>query len=99
MQAPVNHTDVDNRQVRDKTAVRDESRKEREQLDHDEQELSFKIAIDCTARVILKGKATQEAIDKLVALLDLQKDVFPTRASLQSETVNLPNEIGSQGIR
>jgi hypothetical protein len=46
--------------------------------------LVFKISRDSEARVIFNGQVTQEAIDKLAALLNLSKDVYPTAAELQA---------------
>jgi hypothetical protein len=45
-------------------------------------ELRFNISRDSEAQVIFHGPVTQEAIDKLAKLLELQKDTFPTRAEL-----------------
>jgi hypothetical protein len=46
-------------------------------------ELRFKISRNSEAHVSFTGQVTQEAIEKLAALLDLQKDSFPTRAELE----------------
>lgn len=43
--------------------------------------LSFRLAAQSTARVVLTGTVTQEAIEKLIALLSLSKDVYPTKAA------------------
>jgi hypothetical protein len=45
--------------------------------------LVFKISRDSEARVIFNGQVTQEAIDKLAALLGLSKDTYPTKAELE----------------
>jgi hypothetical protein len=45
--------------------------------------LDVNISTDAEARVILSGKVTQEAIDLLVAVLELQKRTFPTEAQLK----------------
>ena len=45
--------------------------------------LDINISTDAEARVILSGKVTQEAIDLLVAVLELQKRTFPTDAQLK----------------
>lgn len=45
--------------------------------------LVFKISRDSEARVIFNGQVTQEAIDKLAALLNLSKDSYPTKAELE----------------
>lgn len=44
----------------------------------EDQELRFKISADSEARVIFKGEVTQQAIEKLIKLLDLSKDTFPS---------------------
>ncbi len=44
--------------------------------------LRFSIARDSVAQITFNGPITQEAIEKLSALLDLQKDTFPTAAEL-----------------
>jgi len=41
--------------------------------------LSYRIAADCSARIQFDGPVTQEAIKKLVALLELNADVFPKK--------------------
>jgi hypothetical protein len=46
-------------------------------------ELRFNISRDSEAQVIFYGPVTQEAIDKLAKLLELQKDTFPTRDELE----------------
>lgn len=45
--------------------------------------LAFKISRDSEARVFFSGQVTQEAIEKLSALLDLSKDAYPTKAELE----------------
>lgn len=50
----------------------------------DESELKFNISRDSQARVIFKGRVTQEAIEKLAAMLELQKDTFPTKDELEA---------------
>lgn len=46
-------------------------------------ELRFNISRDSQAIVVFTGSVTQEAIEKLAALLELQKDTFPTKAELE----------------
>jgi hypothetical protein len=46
-------------------------------------QLRFNISRDSEAQVIFTGPVTQEAIEKLAALLQLQKDTFPTQEELQ----------------
>lgn len=48
-----------------------------------DKELIFNISRETEAQVSFRGPVTQEAIEKLAALLDLQKDTFPTNAELQ----------------
>jgi hypothetical protein len=45
--------------------------------------LIFKLSRDSEARVVFSGRVTQEAIDKLAALLNLSKDAYPTKAELE----------------
>jgi hypothetical protein len=55
--------------------------------------LSFKISRDSDVQIRFSGKVTQEAITKLISLLDLSKDVYPTREELSKgpETeINIP---------
>lgn len=47
------------------------------------QHLQFSISRDSEAQIIFSGAVTQEAIEKLTALLELQKDTFPTQAELE----------------
>jgi hypothetical protein len=49
-----------------------------------ERELKLNISRDTQARVIFTGPVTQEAVEKLAALLDMQKDTFPTKAELEA---------------
>jgi len=44
--------------------------------------LAFKLSRDSEARVVFSGQVTQEAIDKLAALLNLSKDAYPTKEEL-----------------
>lgn len=41
-------------------------------------ELRLKISRNCEAKVTFSGTVTQDAITKLVALLEMSKDTFPT---------------------
>lgn len=41
------------------------------------QTLSYRIAVDCTARLEFDGQVTQEGLEKLISLLELNADVFP----------------------
>jgi hypothetical protein len=52
--------------------------------------LSFKISQDSEARIVFSGHVTQEAIEKLIRLLDVSKDTFPTKA--QAEALPMPVE-------
>ena len=48
--------------------------------------VGFKLTEECGALVEFKGQVTQEAIEKLVAYLNLSKDAYPKRASLEQKT-------------
>jgi hypothetical protein len=52
-------------------------------LPQGESVLVFKISRDTEARVFFTGQVTQEAIDKLSALLNLSKDAYPMKAELE----------------
>lgn len=41
------------------------------------QSLLYRIAVDCTARIEFDGQVTQEGLEKLISLLELNADVFP----------------------
>lgn len=45
-------------------------------------DLSFKISRDSIVKIRFSGPVTQEAIEKLVSLLNLSKDVYPTAAEI-----------------
>jgi hypothetical protein len=74
-------------------------------------ELAFKLSRGSEARVVIYGEASQEAIEKLTSLLDLQKDTFPTREELErpqarfatwknkdhDQPVTIVGELGEQG--
>ena len=47
-----------------------------------DKELIFNISRETEAQVSFRGPVTQEAIEKLSALLELQKDTFPTQAEI-----------------
>jgi hypothetical protein len=57
-------------------------------IPRDGKELRFNISRGSEAQVIFTGPVTQEAIDKLARLLELQKDTFPTEAELQQQPEN-----------
>lgn len=44
-----------------------------------EQTLLYRISEDCTVQIQFNGPATQEAIKKLIALLEVNTDVFPKK--------------------
>ncbi len=48
--------------------------------------LQFRISEDCVVRMQFNGSVTQEGIEKLVALLKLNADVYPTKESQKSST-------------
>lgn len=43
------------------------------------QTLLERIGVDCTARIEFDGPVTQEELEKLIALIKLNADVFPTK--------------------
>ena len=45
---------------------------------------SLNLSRDSDARVVIYGRPSQEAIDKLSKFLELQKDTFPTKAELEA---------------
>lgn len=47
-------------------------------------EWSLNLSRDSDARVVIYGRPSQEAIDKLSKFLELQKDTFPTKAELEA---------------
>jgi hypothetical protein len=47
--------------------------------------LAFKISKDSEARIVFSGQVTQEAVAKLLALLELSKDTFPTQGELATK--------------
>jgi hypothetical protein len=51
-----------------------------------EETLQFRISEDCVVRMQFNGSVTQEGIEKLVALLKLNADVYPTKESQKSST-------------
>jgi len=46
--------------------------------------LRLNVGRDVEAHIVFNGPVTQEAIDKLAKLLEIQKDTFPTQAELDS---------------
>lgn len=46
-------------------------------------ELSFKLSRDSDAKITIYGEASQEAIKKLRALLELSEDTFPTKEEIE----------------
>jgi hypothetical protein len=51
-------------------------------------QLRFNISRDSEAQVIFRGPVTQEAIEKLAALLELQKDTFPKQVELDAKELD-----------
>lgn len=49
--------------------------------DEGDEVLDFRLAKESKAKVVFTGEVTQEAIDKLIALLNLSKDGYPTQAT------------------
>jgi len=63
-------------------------------------QLRFNISRDSEAQVIFSGPVTQEAIDKLAKMLELQKDTFPTMAELAATEIKaeaVPEEAEAKG--
>ena len=54
----------------------------------DKSELKLKISTISEAKIIFSGPVTQEAIAKLIALLDLSMDTFPTRAEVEKKGID-----------
>jgi hypothetical protein len=54
------------------------------------QELKFRLSPDSDVRLIFRGEVTQEAVTKLMKLLDLSMDTFPTQASLRAPALEIP---------
>lgn len=52
-------------------------------------ELSFKLSRDSDAKITIYGEASQEAIKKLRALLELSEDTFPTKAEIERPKARL----------
>jgi hypothetical protein len=48
--------------------------------------LQFKLARDCGVFVCLAGEVTQEAIQRLIDLLNLSRDAYPTADELSGTT-------------
>jgi hypothetical protein len=46
--------------------------------------LQFKLSRECSAFICLTGVVTQEAIQKLIALLEISKDTYPRSDELDS---------------
>jgi len=51
-----------------------------------DQELRFKISANSEARIAFRGEVTAEAIDKLIKLLELSKDTFPSTSEPRPAT-------------
>lgn len=51
-----------------------------------DQELRFKISADSEARISFRGEVTAEAIEKLIKLLELSKDTFPSTSEPKPAT-------------
>ncbi|MBD1879072.1 hypothetical protein [Coleofasciculus sp. FACHB-T130] len=45
--------------------------------------LQWRLSEDCTVRIQFNGSVTQEAIKKLIAILELNTDVYPTKQLLK----------------
>lgn len=51
------------------------------------QELKFRLSADSDVRLVFRGDVTQEAVTKLIKLLELSMDTFPSQASLPTKVV------------
>lgn len=51
------------------------------------QELKFRLSADSDVRLIFRGDVTQEAVTKLIKLLELSMDTFPSQASLSTTPI------------
>lgn len=79
--------------IEDRHKIEDEARKETsvnihsnkknvdtsvsEQLNPGSEMLAYRLSSECTVKLIFDGPVTTSRIDKLIALLDLNKDAFP----------------------
>ncbi|HEX8249010.1 MAG TPA: hypothetical protein VF599_12605 [Pyrinomonadaceae bacterium] len=50
--------------------------------------LQFPISRKAVARVFLTGDISQEAIQQLIKILELEKDTFPTQAEIENVVSN-----------
>ena len=66
-------------------------KKERELLAEGETEFKFNISQNSRARIVFTGEVTQEAIELLAEMLNIQKRTFPKEADLKTS----PNEAGN----
>ncbi|HEY0323271.1 MAG TPA: hypothetical protein VGC66_20105 [Pyrinomonadaceae bacterium] len=58
----------------------------------DERAQVFQISKDAEARIVFRGQVTQEAIEKLCAILQLAKDIYPTKDELSPPSKNVAPE-------
>lgn len=54
------------------------------------QELKFRLSSDSDVKLIFRGEVTQEAVTKLVKLLELSMDTFPNQADLRATALETP---------
>lgn len=54
--------------------------------------LKFKISTASEAKIVFNGPVTQEAIAKLVAILELSKDTYPTKAEIEKQRASQLDE-------
>jgi hypothetical protein len=53
----------------------------------EEIELIWRIAPDCVVQIGFKGHVTQEALQKLIAILELSRDDYPSRENVEERSV------------
>lgn len=62
-------------------------------IPEDSSVLAFRISRDSEAKVVFSGQVTQEAIEKLIVLLETSKDTYPTKAELDESEAQMDNAI------
>jgi hypothetical protein len=69
-------------------------------LPDDDSVLAFKLSRNSNARVVFNGQVTQEAIAKLILLLEASQDTFPTQAELvQPKQATWRNKDSDQPVK
>ena len=57
--------------------------------------VGFKLSEECGVRVEFSGQVTQEAIDKLIKHLELSKDAYPMKASIEQRVNHFVEALGT----